>query len=180
MPSKMDEVKQQLIVDLMQQPCKHHHNFFFPWLGERFQYVCARDLGIWGGLIFLPLIIAFWPEAVSWIQELSLDVLLLCSGLLTLPLVIDWWLQCKAIRHSTNWRRLLTGLLASLGIMKLLIAYRYLFITIPVAFLWGLLITKIGRYWWIRRPPEWGCPSCRTGALGRRFQESLEEKQVSE
>ncbi len=172
MTTEMDESKRQLIADILQRPCKHRHNFFFPWLGHRFQYICARDLGIWGGLIFLPVMLVFCSEAVSRIQDLSLGALLLYSTLLTLPLVIDWWLQCRAILHSTNWRRLGTGLLTSLGMTMLLTAVRYLLITAPFALLWGLLIVKVGRYWRIRRPPEWGCPSCRTGSLGRLLQAS--------
>lgn len=154
--------QKSLLDEILSEPCKHNHNFNLPWLTERFRYICARDLGIFGGLvIFIPTFLILQKNFLLARNGLVISKLIIASFLLTLPLTVDWWLQCKGIVHSNNWKRFLTGLGTSIGISLMLIHPIFFWITLPLLGFWGWLINRIGHSFVKNRTPDWGCNHCK-------------------
>ena len=86
------------------------HAFCITLGGKRF-YLCARCSGA-----FIGSFAGTWVLAIAW-PGVSFPLgLVLC---LALPLVVDWTIQTMGLCESTNRRRLLTGILAGLGIASL-------------------------------------------------------------
>ena len=143
--------------------CEHTHNFHLPYgyFGKKYMYICARCLGLYGGLVLWFLLLIFYAPLIIWLQSLNAIIILGLCFLLTLPLVIDWWLQCKAIKHSSNLIRLVTGLLASLGVVIMLLSYQAYWLTGPIGVGGFLIVTKVGSRWRGNRTPDWGCSACR-------------------
>lgn len=143
--------------------CEHTHNFHLPYalFGNKFMYVCARCLGLYGGVIFWIFVLIAFPPILVMISSLnSIAIPFLCI-ILTLPFVLDWWLQCKGIRHSSNGSRFITGLLTSLSGVILILRCQLYIITIPSGIIWYLIITRFGIRWKKNRSPQWGCRACR-------------------
>lgn len=84
---------------------KPERSFF--WKGRKFP-VCARCTGIQLGYITLPIFLfSVWTLNFWW------------TIALILPTYVDGWSQAYLNRNSNNTFRLLTGLLAGVGIMSL-------------------------------------------------------------
>ena len=143
--------------------CEHTHNFHLPYnyFGNKFMYICARCLGIYGGVVMWFLVLIVYSPLIVWVQSLNFIFIPALCFVLTSPLVIDWWLQCKGVRHSSNLIRLSAGLLAALSGVLMLIAYQVYWITVPSGFIWYLMVTRIGKRWKRVRPFQWGCRACR-------------------
>ena len=142
-------------------PFEHRHNFHLPALGKAYMYICARCLGLYGGFFLLALIFFIFPVLIQLIQDLLLVEILILCFLLSLPLVFDWLSQSKGIRHSNNLLRVTVGLLTTLAGMIMLIAYQFIWITLPVGISWFLLVSYAGRYWKNHRSPTFGCFACK-------------------
>ena len=152
-------------IDWIKRKMKHTHNFEFPRVGIS---VCARCSGLYGGFIFWLIIILASPFKF-WIQVLSWYWIFIAFLISTFPLISDWWMQCLGIKHSTNIRRLLTGLLASTGVSIVLTGYCYLYITFPVVIVWLFIATRLGIYWRNQRSVDWGCRHCKKQAKIRKL-----------
>lgn len=86
---------------------KPERSFF--WKGKQFP-VCARCTGIYLGYLSFPLFNFELIALSSWI-----------SILLSLPTIIDGLTQAYFKRESNNVLRLLTGILAGVGLMALVV-----------------------------------------------------------
>lgn len=86
---------------------KPERSFF--WKGKQFP-VCARCTGIYLGYLSFPLFNFEIIHLSSWI-----------SILLSAPTLIDGLTQAFCKRESNNVLRLLTGLLAGVGLMALVV-----------------------------------------------------------
>jgi uncharacterized membrane protein len=86
------------------------HAFCFSLGGKRF-YLCARCSGA-----FIGSFAGAWVLAIAWPGTSFPLGFALC---LALPLVVDWTIQTLGFCESTNRRRLVTGILAGLGIASL-------------------------------------------------------------
>lgn len=124
-------------------------------------YICARCLGLYGGILGWGLLLIYFNSTIPWIQSLAPLLILGICNVLTLPLVMDWWLQCKAIRHSSNWSWLFTGLLTSLSGIIMLVSIQAYWVTFPTGALWYLIVNRKGRKWKQYRSIKWGCLYCR-------------------
>lgn len=151
----------------------HHHNLRIPTPRGRVP-VCARCLGIYGGMLLWTAILVVSPAFAAWIRGLGGGAGGLLSFGLTVPLVVDWWSQCRGWRHSTNLVRVLTGLGLSLGLVTTVVQFSHLYVTGPLMAAWAYLVLRLGRRWRIRRPPYWGCSECETGTLGEYTQRRLD------
>lgn len=149
--------------------CNHQHNFTLNVKNPIF--FCSRCIGIYGGVPFFILIFLFLTPITNWLNNLeNIHILLLCY-ILTLPLVFDWLLQCRAIKHSSNKNRLITGLMTSLSFTIFLFSYNAYWITIPIGLIWYITIIKLGFRWRNIRPLDWGCSYCsHLSSLQKKFE----------
>ncbi len=93
--------------------CHRRPDRSFFWKGRPFP-VCARCTGLYVGY-GIGLLLSFWlgPLASFW------------SVVLIIPLLIDSFTQYWQWRESNNPLRLITGLLAGMGIVLLTIGFAY-------------------------------------------------------
>lgn len=143
-------------------PCEHRHNLRFLFLGTNYMYICSRCFGLYGGFLLFSLMIVLFQSIIYLIQTLNLLYIISSSFILTLPLVFDWLSQSKGLRHSTNFIRFVTGLLTSLSSVIIIVAYKSLWLTFPLGFLWFFIVQKVGRYWRHHRSTLFGCSACRS------------------
>jgi uncharacterized membrane protein len=143
--------------------CEHDHNFRLPraMFGTKNMYVCSRCLGLYGGIVAWTSVLIILPQAGKWFNALDIVAVLGTCFLLTLPLVVDWWLQCKAMKHSSNPVRFITGLLTSLSGVIMITSFQYWWLTVPAGICWTIFVMKAGTRWKRNRPPGWGCHACR-------------------
>lgn len=91
---------------------------------KKYQFpVCARCLGMLIGHLLAIIILLFYKFS------------LILAVIFCLITFIDWFLQYLGILESTNWRRLITGILGGIGIVVL-----------PVRIMSLLFIWAIGVY----------------------------------
>jgi uncharacterized membrane protein len=151
-----------------ESPCyrgflEHTHNFHLPYryFGNRLMYICARCVGIYGGLLVWIFLLSWYLPIIMWLQSLTTSEILCTCFILTLPLVLDWWLQCLAIKHSLNSVRLITGLLTSFSGFILIVTPQLYWLTVPCALIWMKTVKLVGIRWKRKRNPDWGCEACR-------------------
>ncbi|WP_314591893.1 DUF2085 domain-containing protein [Paenibacillus terrigena] len=90
-----------------QSGCHQRADRSFAWRGYQFP-LCARCTGVFVGqvgMIFLMLMSV----------RITLGISLIGLGLM----FIDWLLQRLGVIESTNWRRLITGILGGCGLIGL-------------------------------------------------------------
>lgn len=76
----------------------------FFWKGYQFP-ICARCLGMLIGYLLGVIIFIFYELPI-------IVVVLFCLTIFT-----DWFLQYLGVLESTNWRRLITGILGGIGVV---------------------------------------------------------------
>lgn len=150
-------------------PCEHKHNFHLPFLGNSYLYICARCIGLYGGIYVFSLLFLLIFPIILLIQSLNYFIIFVICFLLTLPLVFDWLTQSKGLRHSSNIIRLLTGLFTSLGGVIMIVGFQAIWFTGTIGLLWFLFVVKIGHKWRKTRSKSFGCSACR-----RELPEALE------
>ena len=92
----------------------YHHDpkKSFHW-GDRQFPLCARCTGIMAGYPIGFLLVLLLNATNAWVIGFCLNV----------PLYIDGILQANGIRESTNWRRLVTGMLSGAGQTLLFVVF---------------------------------------------------------
>ena len=87
-------------------PCHRRADRSFFISGKQFP-ICARCMGIFIGQLSLPII------ALKYIE-----IGFIASYLMIVPMLIDSFTQAYEWRESNNWLRLITGILAGVGMMS--------------------------------------------------------------
>lgn len=105
MEAVINKPKQKVKLEFVFCHRKPERSFFYK--GKQFP-VCARCTGFYLGYFTLP-IFTFGLWEPTWLMV----------GLLNVPMLIDGFTQAYMNRESTNWLRLVTGIIGGAGCMAL-------------------------------------------------------------
>ncbi|WP_211220725.1 DUF2085 domain-containing protein [Paenibacillus terrigena] len=110
--SRKDAIWLRLMRIGCQSGCHQRADRSFAWQGYQFP-ICARCTGVILGQIGMVILLLMSVRITLGVSVIGLGIMF-----------IDWLLQRLKVKESTNWRRLITGILGGCGLIG---CYAWLF-----------------------------------------------------